>query len=123
MIEYRDWITRAMLRAEPYTLFVFGDNMERRGLGGQAEQMRGEPNAVGLPTKWSPDMRPSAFFTDVDMPRWLREATPEFVRLFAHPGRVVWPRAGVGTGYSRLQENAPAIREVLEAIRFELGRP
>ncbi|KKL05458.1 hypothetical protein LCGC14_2605850, partial [marine sediment metagenome] len=56
MIEYRDHITRQMLRDEPDTLFVFGDNMQRRGLGGQAFAMRGEPNAVGIPTKIFPSM-------------------------------------------------------------------
>lgn len=43
MIEYRDHITRAMLRAEPEKLFVFGDNFVRTGFGGQAKEMRGEP--------------------------------------------------------------------------------
>jgi len=44
-------ITRQMLRAEPGTLWVFGDNLQRKGLGGQAKEMRGEPNAIGIPTK------------------------------------------------------------------------
>jgi redox-sensitive bicupin YhaK (pirin superfamily) len=29
-------------------LFVFGDNLRRTGFGGQAAEMRGEPNAVGI---------------------------------------------------------------------------
>ena len=122
MIEYREHITRDMLRAEPDALFVFGDNMDRRGMGGQAAEMRGEPNAVGIPTKWSPTMRPDAFLTDADMLRWLRETAPEFVRLFTHQGKIVWPRAGIGTGMARLQECAPAIHRVLEALRAELAR-
>ena len=122
MIEYREHITRDTLRAEPNVLFVFGDNMDRRGMGGQAAEMRGEPNAVGIPTKWSPSMRPGAFLTDADMPRWLRETVPEFVRLLLHQSKIVWPRAGIGTGMARLEENAPAIHQVLEALRVELGR-
>jgi len=35
-IEYRKLITRPMLQQAPETLFVFGDNMLRKGLGGQA---------------------------------------------------------------------------------------
>ena len=62
-----DNITRLQVRAG-YGLryYVFGDNMERRGLGGQAGVMRGEPNAIGVPTKWSPSNRPDAYFTDED---------------------------------------------------------
>jgi hypothetical protein len=44
-------ITREMVRADPSTVFVFGDNMARNGLAGQAKEMRGEPNAIGVPTK------------------------------------------------------------------------
>jgi hypothetical protein len=35
------FITSEMLRSERATLFVFGDNMTERGLGGQAREMRG----------------------------------------------------------------------------------
>ncbi len=43
--------TRAYIRAHPDWLFVFGDNMMRRGFGGQAAEARGEPNAIGIATK------------------------------------------------------------------------
>ncbi len=52
-IVFLDWITRDMVRAEPDARFVFGDNVEREGFGGQAAAMRGEPNAIGVATKWS----------------------------------------------------------------------
>ena len=45
--------------------YVFGDNTEKYGNAGQA-CIRGLPNAFGVPTKVSPDMGPSAFFTDDD---------------------------------------------------------
>ncbi len=48
-------ITRAEVRANPDRYYVFGDNMTGTGYGGQAAQMRGEVNAVGVPTKWRPD--------------------------------------------------------------------
>ncbi|MEC7290450.1 MAG: hypothetical protein VXW22_10215, partial [Pseudomonadota bacterium] len=47
-------IYRQDLRANPGTIYVFGDNTERVGLGGQAKEMRGEPNARGIATLWSP---------------------------------------------------------------------
>jgi hypothetical protein len=54
MIIYQKYIKREDLRANPTVLYVFGDNEARTGLGGQAKEMRGEPNAVGIATKASP---------------------------------------------------------------------
>lgn len=65
-LRYRRFITRQNLRAAPDTLFVFGDNLERRGLGGQAAEMRDEPSAVGVPTKHQPSRRAEAYFSDAD---------------------------------------------------------
>lgn len=50
-IERMRHISRAYVRANRDKLFLFGDNLERRGFGGQAAAMRAEPNAVGIPTK------------------------------------------------------------------------
>lgn len=44
-------IYRADLAMNPKVLYVFGDNLERKGFGGQAYEMRGEPNAFGIATK------------------------------------------------------------------------
>lgn len=118
MLEFRTHITRAMLRVEPDALFVFGDNMMRAGYGGQAKEMRGEPNAVGIPTKRRPNWDPDAFFTDDDFGLWYAEAWPDFKRLrdqaspFGRKGdgqKIVWPAAGIGSGRARLEENAPRI--------------
>ncbi len=60
-------ITRQMVREHPDRLFVFGDNLARVGYGGQAREMRDEPNAVGIPTKKLPTMTEGAFFSDADV--------------------------------------------------------
>ena len=120
MIEYRDHITRQMLRDEPDTLFVFGDNMQRRGMGGQAFSMRGEPNAVGIPTKKSPSMRPEAFFSDHDLVAWKIEVQHDFDRLFNHEGKIVWPDAGIGTGRAKLHLHAPKIMAAIDILLFSL---
>jgi|SRR5882672_535220 len=117
------FITRAMLRAEPETLFVFGDNMLGKGDGGQAYHMRGEPNAVGIPTKWRPTMRDDAFFCDRDIAPVLEVVVPIFQRLGSHldaGGTVVWPEDGIGTGRAELRERAPAIYEMFRALRASL---
>ncbi len=116
-------ITRAMLRAEPDTLWVYGDNLARRGLGGQAAEMRGEPNAVGIPTKRRPARDEAAYFTDDDLPTFREAAAPVFARLAAHlrgRGMVVWPTAGIGTGLADLERRAPRVWASLERARLRL---
>lgn len=113
-------ITRADLRANPTTLYVFGDNMARRGLGGQAREMRGEPNAVGVPTKWRPDMGVGAFFSDDDwtkFPEISALVASEFARMEARMskgGSVAIPADGLGTGLAELPKRAPRIHAYIE---------
>lgn len=120
MIEYRKHITRKMLRAEPSTLFVFGDNLQRRGYGGQAREMRGEPNAVGIPTKAFPSMSENSFFSDRDFNVWMNESDPYCARLLEHEGKIVWPSDGIGTGLAQLQKCAPSIWSAIERLRQKL---
>ena len=104
--------SRADLRANPDRLFAFGDNLERRGLGGQAREARGEANAVGIVTKRSPRMDPDAFLTDADLELMARLWRELFGRLNDHlfaGGVVVWPADGVGTGRAELRTRAPAL--------------
>lgn len=120
MLEYRKWITRDMLRSEPDRLFVFEDNMARIGLGGQAAEMRGEPNAIGIPTKWRPGSRTQDFFTDEDLPKVANTIADAFVQL-SGADYVVYPMDGVGTGLARLTY-APSIYQLIanyeEALRY-----
>jgi hypothetical protein len=92
--------------------------------------MRGETNAIGLPTKRQPDMRPDAFFQDTDLElfRVIETVWPDVVRLIHHvaAGRtVVWPRAGIGSGLAQLAKRAPRIHgfynTVLERLQSEAG--
>ena len=112
------WTVRADLRNNPEHLFVFGDNMVRKGFGGQAMEMRGEPNAIGVPTKWAPSMSPSAFLTEADLERVKPEIDKAFERLRAHlagGGTVVLPRDGIGTGLAQLESRAPTIAALIQA--------
>jgi hypothetical protein len=116
-VEFRKRITRSMLRAEPDALFVFGDCIAGWGLGGQAKEMRGEPNAVGIPTKWKPYMTPEAFFRDEDLPIVKERIVAPFDRLhqqLARFGKVVLPADGIGTGLARLDQHAPAIKRLID---------
>ncbi len=125
------FITRQMIRAEPGTLFAFGDNIGRKGYGGQAREMRDEPNSVGIPTKWLPTRDENAYFTDDDFDRVHMAIEKPLRRLFDHlvaGGNVVWPEDGIGTGLAELPTRAPRIFQFIEAARtvyqgFESDKP
>lgn len=99
-------INREDLIANPNVLYVFGDNEQRHGLGGQAAEMRGEPNAVGVATLASP----GRFWTDTDYARQCRVIDRDMLPLFValREGKtVVFPGDGIGTGLARLKESSP----------------
>ncbi|KKL89497.1 hypothetical protein LCGC14_1914150 [marine sediment metagenome] len=122
MIEYRAHITRAMLRAEPEKLFVFGDNELHTGYGGQAKEMRWEPNAIGIPTKKWPSMEEEAFFTDNFTPYWATNNAENIAKLLIFEGTIIWPQAGIGTGLAQLKERAPLIWRAIERLRIGLEK-
>lgn len=123
-VERMRFITREYVRANPDKVFLFGDNLEQRGFGGQAAAMRGEPNAVGIPTKKKPLMGPDAFFTDAEFEQnrsaidlaftELSEAVRDSTRV------IVIPSDGLGTGRAELQERAPRTFAYLESRLAEL---
>jgi len=114
------YVTREMVRADPKTLFVFGDNIARTGLGGQAKAMRGEPNAIGVPTKWRPGRAERDYFTDDDA-ELFQVRDPIICAFHAMEnalisGRnVAIPADGLGTGLAELPRRAPRIHRAIEA--------
>jgi hypothetical protein len=107
-------IERADLQANPDVLFIFGDNEARTGLGGQAGQCRGEPNALGVATKRRPSMDEAAMWSDADFERCARIIDTDLRRAFEHArrgGTVVIPTAGIGTGLSQLPQRAPRLMD------------
>jgi hypothetical protein len=116
--------TRAEIRGNPGRLYVFGDNVARLGRGGQARECRGEPNVVGIVTKWQPATDPAAYFHDHDLDRVRWSIQQDFRTLADHlrsGGDVVWPADGVGTGLARLSSTAPAIADFIERCRKHLA--
>lgn len=120
------FIKRANLRENPETYYLFGDNIRRSGFGGQAAAMRGEPNAIGIPTKWAPHNGESAFFRDDDneMNPIIYQAisiafkVAERVLMSGH--NVVIPAYGLGTGRGQLATHAPKILAFIEEKIREL---
>lgn len=120
----------------PTWLYVFGDNVARDGFGGQAKEMRGEPNAVGVCTKYFPGKEPGDYFDEhpVRVVAQNRIIDEDMKPLFAHlktGGVVIWPTDGIGTERAALPTKAPStfehIQKKLAALvrvgkLFEAGR-
>ena len=122
MIEFKNNITRDEVRANRDKIYIFGDNLLGVGHGGQAREMRGEPNTIGIPTKRSP----SEFLSDGDYYQAAPLIIAKFGAIKGHLqcGRaVVIPGAGVGTGLADLPNKAPKIwgmiRENLESLGWK----
>lgn len=113
-------ITRTMVQSDRGSVFIFGDNMVGRGLGGQAAAMRGEPNTIGVPTKWRPERTDGAYFTDDDLRdgsvrHAILEAFSRMKNALASGKNVVIPADGLGTGLAELPTRAPKIHAFIEA--------
>lgn len=126
-VERMKWITREIVRANRDKAFLFGDNVERRGLGGQAKEMRGEPNAIGIVTKWSPSASESAFFSDTHFVENCERISDDLSRLYVARSRwesrfntVVIPLDGIGTGLAQLDKRAPKTFAYLQKRLVEL---
>lgn len=117
-IKFQKFITRQDLRDNPNSIYVFGDNLLRTGMGGQAAEMRGEPNAYGIPTKFGPGGAPENFFNDLDFHVVEALYDEDFYYLLeaATVGNkvVVFPLDGLGTGLADLPNRAPEIFIYLE---------
>lgn len=124
MIRYQKWITRADLRANPDKHYLFGDNAVRQGLGGQAKEMRGETNALGIATKWLPTMEEQAFFSDDNEHcRQIILTDLSKVQSLLRQNRiVVVPAMGLGTGLSQLPTRAPQLALLIDRF-FALYGP
>lgn len=117
-VKVQKWIKRSDLLSNPDTLYLFGDNVLRHGLGGQAKEMRYERNAVGVPTKWSPRSEDYAFFSDKDYKAHVDRVDRALEPVFRHvkAGRyLVIPADGLGTGLSELPTRAPRLHAYINS--------
>jgi hypothetical protein len=118
------FIHRVDLKANPNVLFIFGDNLQREGFGGQAAEMRGEPNSFGIATKRTPGYDKDDFFYD-GQSDVIPLLTTEFEDLLEELKAVPWnaiviPLDGIGTGLSRMPEFSPQALVYIEKRFKEL---
>lgn len=117
--------TREYIRQHPEEYFVFGDNDRGMGLGGQAKEARGEPNAIGIRTKWAPGTQEQDYFHDDEPDAGLAlsiiKTDFNIVKEKLDEGKIIWfPQAGVGSGLSKLKEKAPKLHRYIycEVVRL-----
>jgi len=115
-------VLRSELKANPTTLYLFGDNDIRKGLGGQAKEMRGEPNAIGISTKKLPARGEEAYKSDTELQQNKKIITDDINKAIAEwntgkYNKLIIPQMGVGL--AELPTRAP---ETYKFLQQELKR-
>ncbi|WP_037500648.1 hypothetical protein [Sphingomonas jaspsi] len=117
-----------LCRGNPLHVFLFGDNLMRRGFGGQAI-IRCEPNAFGVPTKREPDNRLESFFEDGNARDQQALVTAILmVKAMARTMDVVVPvlpgtdEPSLGCGLANLPNNAPNLYQLIVSQLRPEGR-
>jgi len=108
-ITYKNYISRDDIKTNRTSIFIFGDNDQRSGFGGQAKEMRGEPNAVGIRVKKHPSMNANAFYKDSEYKNNIIKIDEDINNLekLAYNKTIVFPSNGIGTGMAKLNISAP----------------
>ena len=107
--------------ANPDKIYVFGDNTQRKGTGGQA-QIRNNENAFGIATKLQPNNSVDAFMSDNDLQSNKDIIDSDIAKIKADGRPVVFPKDGFGTGLAKLKEKAPKTYDYLkQRLQEEFG--
>lgn len=104
------------VRSNPDKIFIFGDNEQGWGKGGQAI-IRDESNAFGIPIKRAPSWNPDAFWYDED----IEQHKPKIDRAIAKiPRDRQWilPSGGIGTGRGKPKQGTN--KKTVEYLRQQL---
>ena len=100
-------------------VFVFGDNIEEWGFGGQAI-IRDEPNAFGVPTKISPYEYMRDDHEDIHKFTARIFSCVTNLKSMQEEGKtIVFPQGGLGTGLAQLPEKAPGVFKFLNELLEE----
>ena len=106
----------ADVQANPDKIYIFGDNTEGWGKGGQAI-IRDESNAFGISTKDSPNQ----FMSDDNFEANKARIDADIAAIKADGRPIVFPEDGIGTGRADLENKAPQtwayLQERLEELK------
>ena len=108
-ITFADIYTPQLLKANPEKIYVFGDNLIKKGTGGQA-CIRNLPNAFGVPTKRLPNNENESFFSDQeDEKEAVLVSLRELYILRMKGKEIVFPSSFIGTGRALLSLRSPKL--------------
>lgn len=117
-----EWKSTMILRPELISnrdkIYLFGDNVQEKGSGGMAGQMRGEINAIGIPTKKASSMDDSAFFSDDQFSYNVFYIFKAFLKIPKDRDIVV--PSNIGRGLSQLDKKAPITYKYLTKLLSSL---
>ena len=117
------WYNIEQCKANPRSIYVFGDNLLRVGEAGQAS-IRSCNNAIGIATKKKPSMLKSSFFSDKEYDKlepFLKKEIDKIVSIMfsVNLDTLVFPIDGLGTGLSKLPQMAPKVFLALSALLYK----
>ena len=123
-VEIKEWYTVKDVKANPNKLYVFGDNLERKGLGGQAI-IRKEPNSYGIATKLKPYSSEDSYMRDIELHKEDIEFDisnlEQLIKANKQYEYLVFPKDGLGTGLAKLDEKAPRLFLHLNSLLTKFG--
>lgn len=108
-VEIVEEFSNKLCKKYPDKIFVFGDNLIKKGKKGQAI-IRDNVNAFGVPTKKYPSNTVDSYFRDT-----LKDKLTVALRLVelrnqAYNGKtIVFPSSGIGTGLADMGQYCPSI--------------
>jgi hypothetical protein len=103
VVVQEEWYSIEQCRANPRSIYIFGDNLLRVGEAGQAS-IRSCNNAIGIATKKKPSMLDSSFFSDKEYDKlepFLKKEMDKIVDIMfsGNVDTLVFPKDGLGTGF------------------------
>jgi hypothetical protein len=120
---YQKKIFREDLKRNPSVLFLYGDNQKRVGNGGQAAEMRGEPNAVGIRVKRAPSRDDGDYWSDRNLEANCSMIEEDLSRVRNHlrrGGVIVIPSDGIGTNRADMERRCPKTFYILQQMLTSL---
>jgi hypothetical protein len=115
----KNYISENDIRDSVNTVFVFGDNLEGKGFGGQAAVARQFVpcgKAIGIPTKRAPRDDEDAYFSDKTDEICAVRRSFATIRELIREGRRVVFFPDIGNGRAELQHRSPVIYGIINGF-------
>ena len=120
----KEYFSIKQCNKNPKNLYVFGDNSNRIGRGGQAI-IRNCSNSFGIVTKLLPSTNDKAYFNDDKFVMHLFYIEADINRLKEESknyDNIVFPKAGLGTGLSDMPNKCPKLFKAMnELLKTNFG--